>query len=128
MIASIAAPAPVTLIGTRASKLALWQTEHVRSLLLARNPGLDIEYTRITTKGGYLQIALFQETWGRRIVGIKVVNGDTGMPLGYGRSLGRMLGSAISAWVCYLGYLWMLWDGNKQTWHDKMVGSIVVKA
>ena len=39
------------VIGTRASKLALWQTEHVRSLLLARNPGLDIEYTRITTKG-----------------------------------------------------------------------------
>ena len=39
------------VIGTRASKLALWQTEHVRSLLNARNPDLDISYTRITTKG-----------------------------------------------------------------------------
>lgn len=39
------------VIGTRASKLALWQTEHVRALLQARSPGLDITYTRITTKG-----------------------------------------------------------------------------
>ncbi|MFM8387932.1 MAG: RDD family protein, partial [Actinomycetota bacterium] len=24
-----------------------------------------------------------------------------------------------------LGYLWMLWDSEKQTWHDKMVSSVV---
>jgi uncharacterized RDD family membrane protein YckC len=26
-----------------------------------------------------------------------------------------------------LGYLWMLWDKEKQTWHDKIIGSIVVR-
>jgi hydroxymethylbilane synthase len=39
------------VIGTRGSKLALWQTEHVRALLQERNPGLALSYTRITTKG-----------------------------------------------------------------------------
>ncbi len=39
------------VIGTRASKLALWQTHHVRDLLLARSPGLEIGTERITTKG-----------------------------------------------------------------------------
>ena len=26
----------------------------------------------------------------------------------------------------FLGYFWMLWDREKQTWHDKMAGSVVV--
>jgi uncharacterized RDD family membrane protein YckC len=33
----------------------------------------------------------------------------------------------VSGYVCLLGYLWMLWDDKKQTWHDKMVGSNVVR-
>jgi uncharacterized RDD family membrane protein YckC len=39
-----------------------------------------------------------------------------------------MLGSLVSGWVFYLGYLWMLWDSEKQTWHDKMVSSVVIRA
>jgi len=33
----------------------------------------------------------------------------------------------ISGQIFYLGYLWMLWDDKQQTWHDKVVGSIVVR-
>jgi uncharacterized RDD family membrane protein YckC len=69
------------------------------------------------------------QTWGRKIVGIKVVGTTTGEPIGFGRALGRALFAGfISAQVCYLGYLWMLWDSKKQTWHDKVVNSTVVKA
>lgn len=68
------------------------------------------------------------QTWGRRIVGIKVIGERDGEPIGFGRALGRQLFAGfISAQVFYLGYLWMLWDDKKQTWHDKVVGSIVVK-
>jgi len=68
------------------------------------------------------------QTWGRKIVRIKVVGGTTGEPIGLGRALGRQLfASVISAQIVYLGYLWMLWDDKKQTWHDKVVNSIVVK-
>jgi uncharacterized RDD family membrane protein YckC len=28
--------------------------------------------------------------------------------------------------IFYLGYLWMLWDPQQQTWHDKLVGTTVV--
>ena len=69
------------------------------------------------------------QTWGRKMAGVKVISRSSGMPLGFGRALGRTLfANLISGQVCYLGYLWMLWDGEKQTWHDKVVGSIVVKA
>src|SRR5687768_12763850 len=41
----------VVVIGTRASKLALTQTELVRAALLASHAGLVVETERITTKG-----------------------------------------------------------------------------
>ena len=38
-------------IGTRGSKLALVQSELVRAALMRRNPGLEVELVRITTRG-----------------------------------------------------------------------------
>lgn len=43
------------VIGTRASKLALWQSHHVRDRLLALHPQLDITLERISTKGDEIQ-------------------------------------------------------------------------
>lgn len=68
------------------------------------------------------------QTWGARIVGVRVIDERTGSPIGFGRALGRSLfASFISANIFYLGYLWMLWDDKKQTWQDKVVNSVVVK-
>lgn len=67
------------------------------------------------------------QTWGRKIVGIKVVGKDSGQPLGVGKAIGRTLVEVIVSGNCILGYLWMLWDRDKQTWHDKIVSSVVVK-
>jgi hydroxymethylbilane synthase len=38
-------------IATRKSPLALWQADHVRDALLARNPGLEVELVTMTTQG-----------------------------------------------------------------------------
>ena len=43
------------VIGTRASKLALWQSHHIRDRLLALHPSLDISLERISTKGDEIQ-------------------------------------------------------------------------
>jgi hydroxymethylbilane synthase len=52
MEGSVGAKHPNALtVGTRGSKLALWQTEHVRDLLLRLHPQLAVDYVRITTKG-----------------------------------------------------------------------------
>ena len=68
------------------------------------------------------------QTWGRRMVGVQVVDATTRKPLGVGRALGRSLFAwVVSGQFCSLGYLWMLWDTDKQTWHDKVVGSIVIR-
>lgn len=43
------------VIGTRASKLALWQSNHVRDRLLALHPALEISLERISTRGDEIQ-------------------------------------------------------------------------
>jgi len=67
------------------------------------------------------------QTWGRKIVGVKVVGITTGQPLGIGRAFGRCVVESLVSGNCILGYLWMLWDDQKQTWHDKIISSVVVK-
>lgn len=69
------------------------------------------------------------QTWGRKLAGVKVVDATSGAPIGVGKAFGRQLfANIISGQILYLGYLWMLWDNKNQTWHDKVVGSVVVEA
>lgn len=68
------------------------------------------------------------QTVGKRATGIKVVDARTGQPIGYGRGVGRFFARILSSAPCYLGYLWPLWDRRRQAFHDKAVGSVVVRA
>jgi uncharacterized RDD family membrane protein YckC len=67
------------------------------------------------------------QTWGRKIVGVKVVAKDTQQPLGIGKAFLRQIIEGIVGQACILSYLWMLWDKDKQTWHDKIVSSVVIR-
>jgi uncharacterized RDD family membrane protein YckC len=63
---------------------------------------------------------------GKRAVGIRVYDFTSGGPIGYGRAFIRWVVRLISAFACLIGYLWMLWDKEKQTWHDKAANCVVV--
>ncbi|MBA3376011.1 MAG: RDD family protein [Gaiellaceae bacterium] len=75
---------------------------------------------------GYLEGGHRGQTLGKMALGIRVIDFSSGGPIGYGRGVVRYLGRIISGVVCLLGYLWMLWDKEKQTWHDKIATSVVV--
>lgn len=66
------------------------------------------------------------QTIGKRACGIRVVDDQSGAPIGYGRAFLRWVGRIISTIPIFLGYFWMLWDGNKQCWHDKIANDVVV--
>ena len=74
----------------------------------------------------YLEGGASGQTLGKRALGIRVIDINTGGPIGYARGLIRYVGRIVSAIVIYLGFLWMLWDAEKQTWHDKFAGAVVV--
>ena len=65
---------------------------------------------------------------GKMAIGIKIVRMDGGS-LGVGGALTReIIGKLVSSLIFYLGYIWILFDGKRQGWHDKIAGTYVVKA
>jgi uncharacterized RDD family membrane protein YckC len=66
------------------------------------------------------------QTVGKKAMSIRVIDFNTGGPIGFGRGLIRYIGKIISSIPCLLGFFWMLWDREKQTWHDKIATTVVV--
>ncbi|MCX6783127.1 MAG: RDD family protein [Candidatus Levybacteria bacterium] len=66
-------------------------------------------------------------TIGKKIMSIKVIR-ENGKPLTYSDAVIREVSKILSGSFFFLGYLWMFWDIKKQTWHDKIAKTIVVKA
>jgi uncharacterized RDD family membrane protein YckC len=75
---------------------------------------------------GYLEGSSSGQTLGKRVAGIRVIDYATGGSIGYGRAVVRYFARILSTLPCLLGYFWMLWDKEKQTWHDKIIGDVVV--
>ena len=67
------------------------------------------------------------QTIGKKAMGIKVVKAD-GTPFGLVPAIIRYVGYIVSAVVILLGFIWILFDPDKQGWHDKIAGTYVVKA
>ena len=66
------------------------------------------------------------QTVGMRVMQIRVIDADTGGRVDYGRCVIRYFVAIVSGVAFLLGYLWMLWDPRRQTWHDRAAGTIVV--
>jgi uncharacterized RDD family membrane protein YckC len=75
---------------------------------------------------GYLEGSKSGQTIGKRAIGIRVIDFNTGGPIGFGRAVIRYFGRIVSAIPCLLGFFWMLWDKERQTWHDKFATDVVV--
>ncbi len=68
------------------------------------------------------------QTPGKMVMKIKVMRLDQQEPPGYVTAfLRETVGKFISGLFFFLGYLWMVWDDKKQTWHDKIANTIVVR-
>jgi uncharacterized RDD family membrane protein YckC len=66
------------------------------------------------------------QTPGMRAIGIRVIDAQTGGRVDYGRCVTRYIVAIASGFLLFVGYLWMLWDPQRQTWHDKAAGTVVV--
>lgn len=107
-------------------------------LIPAIDPFIIITMSIITIMLGFMQIIVFVvypiffigsrgQTPGKMAMGIRVVKVNSNHVPGYlGAFFREILGRLLSSFL-FLGYLWMLWDDKKQTWHDKLAGTVVVK-
>ena len=67
------------------------------------------------------------QTPGKRIMGIRVVKVN-GEPLQAADVIVRYVGYYINSIAFGIGWFWAAFDPDKQGWHDKLVGTVVVKA
>lgn len=66
------------------------------------------------------------QTLGMQVWGVRIQNRD-GSAVSLWQALLRFV-VAMGSWLCFgLGFLWILWDKDKRTWHDRYSESIVVQ-
>jgi uncharacterized RDD family membrane protein YckC len=63
---------------------------------------------------------------GMRVIGLKCVQNQTGQVLGFGMGVVRGLANIINSIICYIGWLFPLWDNQRQTVADKIMSTYVV--
>lgn len=79
--------------------------------------------------GGYLVLPWLFAT-GRspaaRLLGLRLVAEGTGEPVSVSRAVARMIAHSLDA-VLLIGFCWPLWDRRRQTFADKLLGTVVLR-
>lgn len=65
------------------------------------------------------------QSWGKQVMGLKLVRQADGQPIGPGMAFVRDLAHVVDGLICYIGYLFPLWDSKRQTLADKIVSTVV---
>lgn len=65
-------------------------------------------------------------TVGGIILGLRIVRID-GSPINLPVAVVRLLGGFFSAALFFLGFFWAGWSQDRQSWHDKIAGTVVVR-
>lgn len=74
-----------------------------------------------------VQIGQTGQSPGMRVVGLRCVNQQTGQPIGPGMAIVRAICHFIDSIICLIGWLFPLWDKNRQTLADKICGTVVLR-
>jgi uncharacterized RDD family membrane protein YckC len=74
-------------------------------------------FTAFWAHGGQ---TLGMKAWRLRLIQVN------GSPVSYQRALLRFICACISALPAGLGFLWMLWDRDQLSWHDRWTGTTIV--
>jgi uncharacterized RDD family membrane protein YckC len=68
------------------------------------------------------------QSLGKIALGTRLVGARTGEPVGFARAVGRQVAHLLDGLTLGLGYVWPLWDEQRQTFADKVCGTLVVQA
>jgi uncharacterized RDD family membrane protein YckC len=78
-----------------------------------------------------IQVGQYGTTPGMRVAGLKCVKAGTGQTIGGGLGFVRGLIHVVASWLCFVPFiidmLFPLWDAQRQTLADKIMGTVVLK-
>ncbi len=74
-----------------------------------------------------VQVGQTGQSPGMRTIGLKCINQTTGQPVGPGLGVVRAIAHIVDSIICYIGWLFPLWDKSRQTLADKIMSTVVVR-
>jgi uncharacterized RDD family membrane protein YckC len=66
------------------------------------------------------------QSWGKQVMNTRLVRMSDGQPIGAGQAFVRDLAHFIDSLICYIGWLFPLWDARRQTIADKIMSTVVL--
>jgi uncharacterized RDD family membrane protein YckC len=72
------------------------------------------------------QVGTYGSTPGMRMIGLKCVSIKDGQLIGQTNGIVRALAHFVDGLICGVGWLFPLWDAQRQTIGDKLMGTIVI--
>jgi len=67
-------------------------------------------------------------TPGKMVIGAAIADAKTLGKPSTGQLIGRYFGYYVSTVALMLGFVWIAFDRRKQGWHDKLAGTVVIRA
>ena len=98
----------------------------IATSLVHHGPGAQVMLLVLAIYGA-LMWKLRGTTIGGIVCNLQVVRMD-GRPLDWATSIVRALSCLLSLIAAGLGFFWIAFDPEKQAWHDKIAGTLVVRA
>jgi uncharacterized RDD family membrane protein YckC len=96
-------------------------------LLFLIGPGTASQLAAILTSAAYyIGFWSWGASPGKLALGIHIVRMADGEPPGIGLALVRYVVAFVSGVALLIGYLWMLWDKEHRTWHDRAASVAVI--
>jgi uncharacterized RDD family membrane protein YckC len=65
---------------------------------------------------------------GKSVLNLRLVDSTYFQPVGAGKAFLREFLAGLFNNACFLNLLWPLWDDQKQTWHDKVMSTYVIRS
>jgi uncharacterized RDD family membrane protein YckC len=66
------------------------------------------------------------QSWGKQVLNIRLLRMADGQPIGGGLAFVRDLAHFVDSIICYIGWLFPLWDARRQTLADKIMSTVVI--
>ena len=107
--------------------LAIYGRQYFSAVRLIAGPG-DFLLTWVLPAIAVVVFWIYRSaTPGKLILGLRIVDANSGAPLGTRQSIARYLGYYVSLIPFGLGMLWVAFDPRKQGFHDKLARTVVVR-
>jgi uncharacterized RDD family membrane protein YckC len=66
------------------------------------------------------------QSLGKRTLNQKLIGEASGQPIGAGLCFVRDIAHIVDSIICYIGWLFPLWDAKRQTLADKIMSTVVI--